>query len=71
MPIRGKLVSENSVRAQYAGYKNEPEIKSNSTTPTFAALRLFVNNWRWQGVPFYLRSGKKLAEKQSQIIITV
>ena len=69
MPIQGKLVAANSVLAQYKGYKNEPEIKSNSTTPTFAVLRLFVNNWRWQGVPFYLRSGKKLAEKQSQIII--
>ncbi len=69
MPIQGKLVAANSVLAQYKGYRNEPEIKSNSTTPTFAALRLFVNNWRWQGVPFYLRSGKKLAEKQSQIII--
>jgi glucose-6-phosphate 1-dehydrogenase len=69
MPVTGKLVADNSVRAQYEGYKNEPEIKQNSITPTFAALRLFVNNWRWQGVPFYLRSGKKLAEKQSQIII--
>jgi glucose-6-phosphate 1-dehydrogenase len=68
-PITGAAVVENSIRAQYRGYLNEAEVKPNSITPTYAALRLFVNNWRWQGVPFYLRSGKKLAEKHSQIII--
>ena len=40
-----------------------------STTPTYAALRLFVDNWRWQGVPFYLRSGKALSEKVSEVVI--
>ncbi len=68
-PIHGAQVAENSVRGQYKDYRNEPEINPGSTTPTFAALRLYINNWRWQGVPFYLRSGKKLAEKQTQIII--
>ena len=68
-PITGEAIAENTVRAQYRGYLNEAEVKPNSITPTYAALRLFVNNWRWQGVPFYLRSGKNLAEKHSQIII--
>jgi len=68
-PMTPEQVAMNTVRAQYKGYRDEPQVKPNSTTPTYAAMRLFVNNWRWQGVPFYLRSGKYLAEKQSQIII--
>ncbi len=68
-PMTPEQVTVNTVRAQYRGYREEPEVKRNSTTATYAALRLFINNWRWHGVPFYLRSGKKLAEKQSQIII--
>jgi glucose-6-phosphate 1-dehydrogenase len=68
-PMTSKEVAENTVRAQYRGYRNEPGVKPDSDTATLAAMRLFINNWRWQGVPFYLRSGKKLAEKQSQIII--
>jgi glucose-6-phosphate 1-dehydrogenase len=68
-PMTPEQVAENTVRAQYAGYRSEPEINPNSSTPTYAAVRLFVNNWRWQGVPFYLRSGKNMVEKQSQIII--
>jgi glucose-6-phosphate 1-dehydrogenase len=68
-PVTGEAVAEHTVRAQYLGYCDEADVKSDSITPTYAALRLFVNNWRWQGVPFYLRSGKKLAEKHSQIII--
>jgi len=68
-PIRDHEVAENTVRAQYWGYRSEPDVQKNSTTPTYAAMRLFINNWRWQGVPFYLRSGKNMAEKQTQIII--
>lgn len=68
-PMTPEQVSANTVRAQYKGYRDEAEVQPNSTTPTYAALRLFINNWRWKGVPFYLRSGKHLAEKQSQIII--
>ncbi len=58
-----------TVRAQYRGYRQEKDVAPDSNTPTYAALRLFVNNWRWQGVPFYLRSGKKLAQKQTRIVI--
>jgi glucose-6-phosphate 1-dehydrogenase len=68
-PIKGNAVEFNIVRAQYRGYRDEPDVDSNSNTPTYAALRLFINNWRWQGIPFYLRSGKSMAEKQTQIII--
>ena len=68
-PMTPEQVSANTVRGQYKGYRKEDQVNPNSTTPTYAALRLYINNWRWKGVPFYLRSGKNLAEKQSQIII--
>jgi glucose-6-phosphate 1-dehydrogenase len=68
-PITGEAVAGQTVRAQYQGYREEAGVQPDSTTPTYAALLLFINNWRWQGVPFYLRSGKYLAEKQTQIII--
>ncbi len=54
---------------QYAGYRSEPHVRPDSKTPTFATVRLDVDNWRWQGVPFYLRSGKALATRASEIII--
>ena len=52
-----------------AGYRNEPDVDPNSNTETFAALKLFIDNWRWQDIPFYLRTGKRLAQKTSQAII--
>ena len=60
---------DDTVRAQYEGYGQGEGVAENSQTPTFAAMKIFVDNWRWQGVPFYLRSGKALAEKTSQIVI--
>jgi glucose-6-phosphate 1-dehydrogenase len=68
-PIKPEQVSTSTVRAQYKGYRSEAGVDPNSASPTYAAMRLYINNWRWKGVPFYLRSGKNLAEKQSQIII--
>jgi len=59
----------NIVFGQYDGYLDEPNVASGSRTPTFAALKLFIDNWRWQGVPFYLRSGKSLAAKVTEIVI--
>ncbi|WP_033228519.1 glucose-6-phosphate dehydrogenase [Serinicoccus profundi] len=50
------------VRGQYVGYREEPGVKEDSQTETFVALKCFVDNWRWAGVPFYLRTGKQLAE---------
>ena len=59
----------DTVRGQYAGYGDLEGVSPGSQTPTFAALKLFVDNWRWQGVPFYLRSGKAMKLKTSEIII--
>jgi glucose-6-phosphate 1-dehydrogenase len=50
------------VRGQYAGYREEEGVAADSDTETFVALRAFVDNWRWEGVPFFLRSGKRLAD---------
>jgi glucose-6-phosphate 1-dehydrogenase len=50
-------------------YRDEPGVSSDSLTPTFAMMKVFVDNWRWQGVPFYLSSGKRLAKKLTEIAI--
>ncbi len=68
-PIPAEHVSQHTVRGQYRGYRDEPGVGLDSQTATYAAMRLYVDNWRWQGVPFYLRSGKKLAEKSTEITI--
>ncbi|MBN1285928.1 MAG: glucose-6-phosphate dehydrogenase [Anaerolineae bacterium] len=59
----------DTVRAQYRGYTETERVAPGSPTPTYAALRLHIDNWRWRGVPFYLRSGKALATKVSEIVI--
>jgi glucose-6-phosphate 1-dehydrogenase len=56
------LKPSDVVRGQYAGYREEEGVAPDSDTETFVALRAFVDNWRWEGVPFFLRSGKRLAE---------
>ena len=68
-PISAEEVSQHTVRGQYRGYTAEPNVAPDSKTATYAAMRFYIDNWRWQGVPFYLRSGKKMAEKVSEIII--
>jgi glucose-6-phosphate 1-dehydrogenase len=67
-PLTPAEITTQAVRAQYDGYCGADGV-SASRTPTFAALELYIDNWRWQGVPFYLRSGKALAQKASEIII--
>lgn len=57
------------VRGQYEGYRGEPGVDPASDTETLAALRLEIDNWRWAGVPFYLRSGKALAESRNVITL--
>ena len=52
---------DDAVRAQYKGYRQAAGVAPDSETPTYAALRLFIDNWRWKDIPFYLRSGKALA----------
>jgi glucose-6-phosphate 1-dehydrogenase len=76
-----KQIEEIAVRAQYAegesggdhvgGYLQEPDVPSDSNTETFAALRLEVDNWRWAGVPFYMRTGKRLARKVTEVAVTL
>ncbi|WP_376791792.1 glucose-6-phosphate dehydrogenase [Thermoflexus sp.] len=73
-------VSTYAVRGQYgrgridgeevSGYREEPGVDPRSTTETYVALKLFIDNWRWQGVPFYLRTGKRLPVKASEVSIT-
>jgi glucose-6-phosphate 1-dehydrogenase len=80
VPPQYHQVAQMSVRGQYgpgtidaapvAGYREEQDVNPHSNTETYAALRLFVDNWRWAGVPFYLRSGKRLAKKTSEIAVT-
>ncbi len=52
-----------------AGYRQEPDVQAGSLTPTYARMKTFLDNWRWQGVPFYLTSGKRLAKKLTRIAI--
>jgi glucose-6-phosphate 1-dehydrogenase len=63
------LLPEDFVFGQYDGYRNEPKVDPNSATPTFVALRWHINNWRWRGVPFYVRSGKALGRKVTEVAI--
>ncbi len=77
--LSSETLADHLVVGQYArgtidgrevrGYREEEGVDQRSTTPTFAAMKLFIDNWRWQGVPFYLRSGKCLASRQTEISI--
>jgi glucose-6-phosphate 1-dehydrogenase len=68
-PMTGADFANATVRGQYAGYGEAEGVPAGSQTATFAALKLHVDNWRWQGVPFYLRSGKAMSCRTSQIVI--
>jgi glucose-6-phosphate 1-dehydrogenase len=78
-PYNLEMVAQSAVRGQYApantegkklaGYRDEPGVKPNSRTETFVALRVLIDNWRWAGVPFYLRTGKRLAKRTTEIMI--
>jgi glucose-6-phosphate 1-dehydrogenase len=63
------LNPESVVRGQYVGYLDEPGVKEHSDTETFAAALVHIDNWRWAGVPFYLRTGKALAETALEVVI--
>ena len=63
------LESADMVRGQYAGYRREPDVAKNSDVETFCALRLFIDSWRWAGVPWYLRSGKFLANTATEVLV--
>jgi glucose-6-phosphate 1-dehydrogenase len=68
-PIVGGDVAAETVRAQYRGFHDEPAIPPGSRTPTFAALKISIDNWRWTGVPFYVRAGKRLARRATEVAI--
>ncbi len=63
------LAPDDLVRGQYAGYRDEPGVAQDSDVETFCALRLFIDSWRWQGVPWYLRTGKCLAETVAEVLV--
>ena len=63
------LQADDLVRGQYTGYRKEPNVAKNSDVETFCALRLFIDSWRWEGVPWYLRSGKCLAETAHEVLV--
>jgi len=63
------LKAADVVRGQYAGYRREPGVAKDSDVETFCALRLYIDSWRWAGVPWYLRSGKFLAETAAEVIV--
>ncbi|MBA6327409.1 glucose-6-phosphate dehydrogenase [Colwellia sp. MB02u-6] len=78
-PITRQNVKDKTVRGQYAdgylngvavpGYLNEEGAKANSKTETFVAIKAEIDNWRWAGVPFYLRTGKRMPQKHSEIVV--
>ena len=63
------VTPENVVRGQYVGYLEEAGVAEHSQTETFVAMRLFIDNWRWAGVPIYLRTGKKMAETTMEAVV--
>jgi glucose-6-phosphate 1-dehydrogenase len=63
------LQRDDLVRGQYAGYRKEPGVGRKSDVETFCALRLFIDSWRWDGVPWYLRSGKYLAATATEVLV--
>jgi len=78
-PFSPEDVLKNTVRGQYGGglvedqrvvgYRSEPDVAPDSNTETFVAMKLLIDNWRWAGVPFYLRTGKRLAQRTTEIVI--
>ena len=78
-PLRGQDVERCVVRAQYGpgymhgeevpGYRREEGVRRDSTTETYVALKCFIDNWRWAGVPFYMRTGKRLPKRASEVAV--
>jgi glucose-6-phosphate 1-dehydrogenase len=78
-PFRPQEARHNVVRAQFGdgmiegkrveAYRNAPDVARDSTTETYVALKLMIDNWRWAGVPFYLRTGKALARRRTEVVI--
>jgi glucose-6-phosphate 1-dehydrogenase len=67
--VRGQYAAQTKDGKTLPAYRDEKGVAAGSTTPTYVALKLFIDNWRWAGVPFYLRTGKRLAQRVSEIAI--
>ncbi len=67
--INGSMIDKSAVRGTYMGYTSEKGIPADSRTETFVAMKLFIDNWRWKDVPFYLRTGKKMKRSSTQVAI--
>lgn len=67
--ITQNRVDDVAVRGQYRGYLGEDGVSPKSHTETFVAMKLLIDNWRWQGVPFYLRSGKRLSSRRTDVVV--
>jgi glucose-6-phosphate 1-dehydrogenase len=65
------LSPQDLVRGQYAGYRQEKGVAPDSTVETFAAVRLQIDSWRWEGVPFFIRAGKRLAANCTEVLVTL
>ncbi len=68
--IRGQYGKGGTKNFPLLGYREESGVNPNSTTETYVAMKLFIENWRWQGVPFYIRTGKRLAKRISEVVLT-
>jgi glucose-6-phosphate 1-dehydrogenase len=78
-PIQGASVAQHVVRAQYSkgkvgglevpGYRDEPDVDPRSQTETYMAMRVMIDNWRWAGVPFFLRAGKRLSRRLAEVVV--
>jgi glucose-6-phosphate 1-dehydrogenase len=65
------LMPEDLVRGQFKGYREEPGVASNSTVETYAAVRLHVDSWRWDGVPFFIRAGKRMPMSTTEVLVSL
>jgi glucose-6-phosphate 1-dehydrogenase len=68
-PLSPAEIATSTIRGQYRGYRKEEGVAAESQIATFAAVKFYVDNWRWQDVPFYLRSGKAMSCRTTQIVI--
>lgn len=68
-PMTSDMLTADTFRGQYDGYQDEKDVAPGSETATFAAMKLWIDNWRWQGVPFFLRSGKAMSCRTTQLVI--
>lgn len=68
-PLTAESVAKDTLRGRYASYPQTDGVAPDSKTATFAAVKLWIDNWRWQGVPFYLRSGKSMSCRTTQIVV--